>query len=1200
MRVAHRDLGAASRRLSRASVLLAGGVYLVATGDLAPAGLFVILFSLPAGSPVFEPFRRLESASVAIFRAAVFLLPMFEILIRTRIFGAPAFDGTGGVLAHPILVLLILRVQSERLPSAGHIQLITGGFVLVAIGATCGTGRLLLPAIGIWIIPTAAALGRIHLETEINRTLALARVRPADQDHADEVSGRGGAFSSSALSSLSLVGMLLLAGGMLLFWLSPPAARGVSFVYTALAGAAPAPAGEEGLPESDDDIPPFAVPPGVVGYLPFGPRLERDEFMLRRQQDGITVLIREARVGMGLGVEPLVRGECYDFLTGDGRWIRSLRRESAVRDDQDGTKDECVVVDGSGANVTTVVECLVPPGPDRIIYVPAVPVKLWLPEIAMDGTGNYLDPEGRSPRSSYVVESSEPYLPDSRVVHDPGPEFLLLPDDLDAGQLAALVEPVIEFAEDDFERAQLIRAFLLMKFLNLPDDAPERAGVDVSMPPPGRLDVAGFLFTRRWGSSIDFASAYAMLLRSVGIPCRLATGYRKGAYLTRAGFFVFRADDLVAFVEVPFQGFGWFPLDATPLPPDLPDDALGEVLLRPPEERGDEAARLEAEERHPGLVGQLLGAIDGWISSVLPGDRKSSGTGKFVGVVMLIGVTVVVLRALIALSARGRAAIARRLSKVEGGMRALFYERLLKILARRGLRRRSHETPLEFARAVTGKRGLEFADVQRLTNAFCATRYGGRVIGGIKETELLDRAEKLGQMLDRQDRERRQRVLEGRKGKRRRVWPFSGLMVLLGLAAGSIAAAATPRELVEKLGAEEQVVRQSAREELLLLRAKAMPVLLGALRSEPETDRQEEIEHLVRELDADDYDIRARATKVLKEIGPAAREAVSRALEFESPEARRRARDILRFMDGDGKLIYQSRSVGLARRRGEVLLILGIVGDERAVDVVLQAGLAWPGFARRAQNALRKLVRRYPERFYALLVGSDPRVRRIALKALIAVRPGDLAARLSVLDQDPDPELRRLARNAFVTARVVEETDRARLLLLQEDNAEARAALYRALSECPGYLEATWILVGLLEEEGDFRAALEALRAVAEPDLDMRLQMAGLLSRLGRTEEASAAAAALIERQPGDYRVHLLAANTLLARDPPAPRLALARAERAVELAPEVSEPWAMLGRILGEFLDDPAAARGAYRRALMLDTRNDELRTELKKYLGR
>ena len=37
MRAADRDLGAGARRLTRASVLFAGAVYLVGSGDLVPA-----------------------------------------------------------------------------------------------------------------------------------------------------------------------------------------------------------------------------------------------------------------------------------------------------------------------------------------------------------------------------------------------------------------------------------------------------------------------------------------------------------------------------------------------------------------------------------------------------------------------------------------------------------------------------------------------------------------------------------------------------------------------------------------------------------------------------------------------------------------------------------------------------------------------------------------------------------------------------------------------------------------------------------------------------------------------------------------------------------------------------------------------------------------------------------------------------------
>ncbi len=854
IRAASRDLGPTARKLTRASVMFAAGVYMLGSGDLVPGALFLLLFFFSPGHPVFELFRRLEPVPAAALRACILLMPVIEAVIRTRFLGLPPFDDTYRILAHPFMVALIIGGQRARLPSLAHLQLLGGGLILVTIGTLGGQSGLVPLTLGLWIIPTAAALVRVHLESEIQRTLKLSRVRAMDQDSAEEVSGRKRALTASMLSSITLIGLLLISGGLILAWFTPYAARGVSTAWGAIVGGEEGPVDEPGLPESPDDKPPFAIPTGVVGYLPFGSRLERDDFLLRREQDGITLLLREAKLGMGPGTDPLIRGECYDYLTKKGRWIRSRRRERVVRDEADGVKDECLTLGGSTVQSTGVVEILIPSGPDRTLYVLTAPTKLWLPRIVMDGTGNLLDAGGRSPLSSYVVEATEPWgRPGSAVISDPGPEFLLLPEDLDREKLAALIEPLLDFAADDFERIVLIREFLLRRYLNLPDDAPERAEVEVSLPPPDRLDVGGFLFVRRWGSSIDFATAHAMLLRSVGIPCRLVTGYRQGNWLTNAEFHVFRASHLHAWVEVPFEGYGWFPFNATPDEPELDDEQLAEVLLRPPEERADDVAELEMEEGDRSLVGRFLDSIDGWVSSLLPGDRQSSSTGRVVAWILLLGVGVMVLRALLAVSDRGRRALTTRLDKAQAVVRALFYERLLSILAKRGMCRRPSETPLEFARLVTSARGMEYADVQRLTNAFCAARYGGRVIGATKENELLRRAVKFGELLGERDRERRRRVRAGRETPRRCLWPFGVFVLLTVLSIGGAALAATPRELVENLGDPDQSIRLAAREELALLKEKAIPVLLEVLAPGSLTPRERGIEHLVRELDADDF-----------------------------------------------------------------------------------------------------------------------------------------------------------------------------------------------------------------------------------------------------------------------------------------------------------------------------------------------------------
>jgi hypothetical protein len=55
----------------------------------------------------------------------------------------------------------------------------------------------------------------------------------------------------------------------------------------------------------------------------------------------------------------------------------------------------------------------------------------------------------------------------------------------------------------------------------------------------------------------------ALMLRLIGIPARVALGFKGGAAIGAATYTV-HADDYHSWVEVPFEGQGWLPFDPTP------------------------------------------------------------------------------------------------------------------------------------------------------------------------------------------------------------------------------------------------------------------------------------------------------------------------------------------------------------------------------------------------------------------------------------------------------------------------------------------------------------------------------------------------------------------------------------------------------------------------------------------------------------
>ncbi|MET0389988.1 MAG: DUF3488 and transglutaminase-like domain-containing protein [Polyangiales bacterium] len=128
---------------------------------------------------------------------------------------------------------------------------------------------------------------------------------------------------------------------------------------------------------------------------------------------------------------------------------------------------------------------------------------------------------------------------------------------LPAGQekIEALAKEVTNGSSGDFESAQRLVRYLQSKrftySLNLPDTKDR---------PP--LEV--FLFEARSGHCEYFASAMAVMLRTIGIPARNVTGFVGGRYNPYGSYYALRQGDAHSWVEAYVEGRGWVTFDPTP------------------------------------------------------------------------------------------------------------------------------------------------------------------------------------------------------------------------------------------------------------------------------------------------------------------------------------------------------------------------------------------------------------------------------------------------------------------------------------------------------------------------------------------------------------------------------------------------------------------------------------------------------------
>ncbi len=77
-------------------------------------------------------------------------------------------------------------------------------------------------------------------------------------------------------------------------------------------------------------------------------------------------------------------------------------------------------------------------------------------------------------------------------------------------------------------------------------------------------DLLTFLTQSKTGFCQQFASAMAVMLRTLGLPARLAVGFTAGTYDTNAGTWRISTENAHAWVEVLFPGYGWLAFEPTP------------------------------------------------------------------------------------------------------------------------------------------------------------------------------------------------------------------------------------------------------------------------------------------------------------------------------------------------------------------------------------------------------------------------------------------------------------------------------------------------------------------------------------------------------------------------------------------------------------------------------------------------------------
>ncbi|ESA34437.1 transglutaminase [Leptolyngbya sp. Heron Island J] len=236
--------------------------------------------------------------------------------------------------------------------------------------------------------------------------------------------------------------------------------------------------------------------------------------------------------------------------------------------------------------------------------------------------------------------------------------------------------------------------------------------------------VSAFLFKYQGGTRDQFSTVLTIMLRSIGIPARLSTGFGPGQFNPFTGFYIVRNTDAYALTEVYFPGQGWFYFN--PIPNTL--------LLSPDDNGANPFSVLRQLWRTlvavlPAPVAQMLQrsfqVLVALIGILLQWLTRFNGQGWLSALWWAVGLTG--LGFLSWLTVQGwrrwrRHLRLRRLEPVEQ-----IYQQMLWILDQRGYGKQASQTPLEYATDLQQRSDFRQGNlVWQMVDRYISWRYGGQ------------------------------------------------------------------------------------------------------------------------------------------------------------------------------------------------------------------------------------------------------------------------------------------------------------------------------------------------------------------------------------------------------------------------------------------------------------------------------------------
>ena len=314
-------------------------------------------------------------------------------------------------------------------------------------------------------------------------------------------------------------------------------------------------------------------------------------------------------------------------------------------------------------------------------------------------------------RMAYEAESYTDYRADASLAGFARNSYLRLPENTNP-QASRLAQEMRDAAGSDSAYINALLAYF------------NKQEFFYTLQPPalGRNPIDQFMFETRRGFCEHYASAFSVMMRSVGIPSRVVLGYQGGESNPMGDYMIVRQSDAHAWAEVWLEGRGWIRVDPTgAVAPERIELGVAESLF--------DGVGMEWGLSAPSMLMHKLqlswDALNAsWNDMVLGyGPERQNDLMRFLGMedpswrkmmLTLISIVIVLILAISTI-------IALRYRPPSRDRAAILYQ---KFIAKTGVEIAIGESPDAFASRIRDEPKLDASKIQEITDTYLEARYG--------------------------------------------------------------------------------------------------------------------------------------------------------------------------------------------------------------------------------------------------------------------------------------------------------------------------------------------------------------------------------------------------------------------------------------------------------------------------------------------